>query len=582
LHFYPISVREAKHRWPEFKDEIKPDQEFFKELGDERRELASGGSSDKTQSLMVSISSTVKEIFNYFTGGGGLEGEEVLVVECWCHDYTKKKQIKSENKFDEVTGAMTSIQIEITEPKYTGEIRYIVACNAGKVVLEDKGNPSINPDLPAEESEKCYLYDKFPFCAVNSIKDTVNAWGISDIEQLEQLNIEMDKALSQFILFKDKSTRLKIINPTTSGVPNEDFTNYPGVVNPVSAMEGQGIRYLEPPQMPVDLQASIQLFKELFFLIGGTFDLDQAQSPGRNVIAYKAIAALMERAATMMRGKIRSYSRLIRERGRMYLSHVQNWYTEDRWITYQDKSGIEMTKKINGMNLRIPAKLTVVTGSTMPVSKVQQREEALTLFQQHAIDQEDLLDKLDWGDRTNLIQRMKQGPVGEIMGRMQAIGVPPPMLQMFQSIFQGDQKQFQSAVQSGKMPNFMLAIQQLMAQMQGQQPAGPPQDPAVQAEAALKQAQAQKTMAEIAKIDADKQLVMEQINSEKVDQQVKLEGVSFDKQNLVMQRAKTVSDVESAHKKDLAERAKIVVSAQKNRPGYNEGLGLKSNDVEQI
>jgi hypothetical protein len=173
---------------------------------------------------------------------------------------------------------------------------------------------------------------------------------------------------------------------------------------------------------------------------------------------------------------------------------------------------------------------------------------------------------------------MKQGPVGEVMKRLQGIGVPPMMLQMFQQVLSIDPKKFDSALEQGKLPSFMQAHQQLMAQMQGQ-PMQPQVDPAMQAEAGLKQAQAQKVMAETKKVDAEIALTMEQINSEKVDQQVKLAGVQFDKEKMTIERARTVADVEDAHRKDTIERGKLIVSAQKNRPGFNE-QGLESDNQE--
>lgn len=619
LHFYPMSVREAKRRWPDKADDIKPDEDVFKDLGDERRELTSQEQA-KGQSLMVSIASTIKELLNFFSGSSKLT-DEVLIVECWCKDYTLKKSKKKKkvekpapeaedggNVFDEV-------EVQTSEPKYPGNIRVITACNSGKVVLEDKGNPNVNPNLPVEEAQKTYLYDKFPFIMANSVKDTSSAWGVSDIEELEYLNIELDKAISQMIYYKDKAARLKIINPRSSGVQNEEFTNAAGFINPSNSNEAAAIRYLDVPQMPVDIQQAISLFKELFFLVAGTFELDQAQAPGKNVIAYKAIAALLERAATMMRGKIRSYSRLIRERGRMYLSHVQNFYTEDRWITFTDRAGVEITKKINGTKLRIPAKLTVVSGSTMPISKVQQREEALALFQQRAIDQEDLLDKLEWSGRNDIIARMKQGPVGQAMAKLAQIGVPQPLLQVFGQVIMAEPDKIQKAMQDGQLPQFAQIMQQMQAQAQGKPPAQPPVDPAVQAEAQLKQAQAKKVLAEIQKVDADRSLVIEKINTEKVDQMVKQAGVQFDQEQMKVNRAKTVAEIEKQSEEAGIQRVEMArsieaqrhsenmdkvgmgkdiaaqrhgqemdkanfVSSQENRPGFNES-GMKSDNKEE-
>ena len=39
LHYYPISLNEARRRWPEKASQIKPDEDILKELGDERQDI---------------------------------------------------------------------------------------------------------------------------------------------------------------------------------------------------------------------------------------------------------------------------------------------------------------------------------------------------------------------------------------------------------------------------------------------------------------------------------------------------------------------------------------------------------------
>ena len=646
FHFWPMTVREAKRRWPKFENKIKPDAEVLKDLGGERREI--GSEEKKGEGYSTTISSTIKDVFNFLTGKSvSEEGDELLAIECWCKDYTEKKSTTKNGKpamedeaddlsepgeepgnvFDEVEDE-TKVT---TEPLYPGNIRYIVILNSGKLVVEDRPNPNINPELPQEEAQKTYLYDKYPFSMVVSVKDTSCAWRGTDLDQLKEMNLELDKAISQMILLKDAAVRQPIILPRSCGVSSDDLTNYAQVIEPSNANEAAAIRRLEPPQIPADVINITNLFKEFFFLVAGTFELDQAQQPGKSVIAYKAIAALLERAATMQRGKIRAYSRLIRERGRMFVSHVQNFYTEDRWITYQGPDGKEISKQINGKNLRIPAKLTVVTGSTMPTSRIQQREEAIELYKMQIIDRPAVLDKLDVSDRNDILRRMEMGPVGQAMQKLQAIGVPPQLLQVFTQVIQAEPEKIEKALKAGQLPQFAQIMQQMQAQAQGQPPQQPQVDPATQAEAQLKQAQEQKTMAEIQKIDAERALVIEKINTEKVDQQVKIAGVEFDKEQMEVNRAKTVAEIEKQSQeagiqrvemarsieaqrhsenmdkvgmgKDIAaqrhgqemereglaredkvqkhteemDKANLEVSNQKNRPGWNE-KGLKSNN----
>ena len=221
-------------------------------------------------------------------GEGKGESDELLIVEAWSKDYTMLKEqslqvIDPENPDEPIKLSIDSpeamaiiesneIEYEIItteQPKYKGFIRVITTCNGGKVVLSDRSNPNINPNLPDEEAQKTYLYDKFPFSLTASVTDPNNAWGMSDFEQLEGLQTEINKALSQYTLVKDKVARLKLINPSKSGVPNSQLTNYPGILNPTNVLEGAGIRYLDPPKMPIDLLKAVDLYKDFFFLVRG-------------------------------------------------------------------------------------------------------------------------------------------------------------------------------------------------------------------------------------------------------------------------------------------------------------------------
>ncbi|MFH2076515.1 MAG: hypothetical protein ABIJ57_14415, partial [Pseudomonadota bacterium] len=423
----------------------------------------------------------------------------------------------------------------------------------------------------------------------NSVKDTSNAYGLSDYEQLEALNMEVNKALSQFVVEKDRSARKKLIVPKSCGVPAEHFTNYVGIVEPISAMEGQGIRWLETPPAGVDYEKAIATFKDFFFLISGTFELDQAQVKGRDVIAYKAIAALLERAATMMRGKIRSYSRLIRDRGRMYLSHVMNFYTEERWITFTDQDGKEASKPIIGSSLVMPAKLTVVSGSTMPISRVQQREEALALAEKGFIDQTELLDKLDWSNRSEVVKRMMAGPLGAVLEKLMKAQVPEPILDYIKAVGLADPKDLQKALEKGEIPPFMAFMQQIMAQGQGQQP-GP------DAAQTAQMGEMKKIEAEITKIAADIELIQEKAVTERVNQTVSLAGVDFDSESMKLKRAEVVHQMEEDAKEhqDAGMKAGMDFAAgvhktetgasvarekvdKAGKAGFNE-RGMKSNN----
>jgi hypothetical protein len=382
LHFTSVSLREAARRWPHAADKLTSDASILAQLGDGRREAVLGDGS--RQGLFGRFGEVVKAIVG--AGGGiGPSEDATLVCECWVRDYT----------------------MDGDAPRYPGFIRCVTVAGAGEVVLDDRPNPSINPALSPTEAMAAYLYDRFPFALANSLTDPASLWGASDFEQLAELQLEVNKCLSQLTYHKDRCARPKIVNPRDSGVANAAFTNRQGIINPASMAAAQGIRYLEFTNNTKDIESVLGIYRELFSQISGIGEVERATASDHPVIAYKAIAALIEQASTLLRGKIRNYSRLIRERGRMFLSHMQNWYTEQRWISFTE-NGRATAVPIHGAKCRIPARLTVVSGSTMPVSRVQQREEALALYQMGAIDRRDLLEKLDWSSRAGVLERMEE------------------------------------------------------------------------------------------------------------------------------------------------------------------------------
>ena len=524
LYYYPVNIRELRRDYPDKREDIKPDEDIVKELGDERLEAT--GQARGAQGILTTFANVVKNMINF----GGREhhpSEETLVCECWTRDFTMEEIPELVENPD--TGEMIETGFTTTKMKYPGGIRYVLVCSGGAVVLDDRPNPSINPDIPEELTAQTFLFDRYPFSMANSVKDTITAWGMDDFQQLDDLQVEFNKALSQWTNYSAKALRLKLLNPTTSGVDNKDLTTGPSVVRPTSP--NHGIAWLDPPQPPIDVMQTIELWKDLFFMLAGTFELDQAKAPGREVIAYKAIAALLERAATMLRGKIRAYSRLIRDRGRMYISMVQNWYTEERWIT-TEQDGEDVSEPVLGIELIMPAQLTVVSGSTLPQSKVQQREEAITLYREGAIDNEALLKAMEYPDRKEIINRMKQGPFGELFARMSAMGVPEEILMLLNEVAQMDEKEFERELEQGAVPQIPMGQDLEM-----------PED-------SLGEAEVRKIDAEIDKLQAEVDKLKAEAEEKMAEAEAKRAGIQYDEEQQKIERAKAVAALEAARQGD--------------------------------
>ena len=426
--------------------------------------------------------------------------------------------------------------------------------------------------MPDDVKQKSYLYSRFPFSHTQSNTDPVSPFGISDYEQLEQLNMGLNKAVTQFVNFKDKASHLKQVNPRNTGVPNDDFTNQDGILNPTNHIVAQAIRYVNPPVMSQDIPAAIQMFQGFFNNVAGTFsDVMQGQKQGTNVVAAKAIAMLLEQASLMMSGKLHNYTKMIRERGRMYLSLASNFYSGDRWVTIS-KDGKKEPTQVTRELLQSPIRLSVINGSTMPVSRIQEREEALTLLKAGAIDQEEILRLFDIPNRRQIIKRMQTPLIQQWLAKLAAIQVPKSLLQLFMQVAQMDDKEIQKALEEHVLPAFPEILQKLIQASQGQQDQQQiQQQQAQQIQEQMQQLQLAEQQAKVKELEAKALLAQEKAASEKIDQEVKIQGINFDKEKLKMTRAEVISKL-----RNTAEKGSVTGTGGAE---YNE-RGLKSNNQE--
>ena len=574
FYFYPMTIRESRRKWPKYAHLIKPDTEIMKELGDERRTIH-GGKSGGGRGWLSEVLGTVYRMFGTDSAQWG-EDEKCLICCCYVKDYSVRE---TETQGDEILDDQQRGTGQYTPAKgkayaYKGNIRYAVSCNGGELTLEDRDNPNVNPSLPEELVKQTYLWDKFPFTLVQSEIDTSTIWGPPDAEQLEGLQVEMNKLLTRLNMFADKATRLKLKNPSSSGVPDSHLTNRPGIVKPKNAMESKGIEWLQPPAFPMDLKVIFDIFKELFYALGGA-ELQFLQQQGQGEIAYKTVAALLERIAVMLLGKEASYGKLCRERGRMVTSHVQNFYTNERMIPFKDpETGQDTVKGIVGENLIVPMKLTVVSGSTMPVSRIAELEQAIKLREMGDIDQEEHLKKHNWQDYKTVIKRMQAGPFAALLEMLRKIGTPEPLLQVMQGLQSVDPKKFEQAVQSGELPTF----EDLIAGTEE----GEETNPVDQADAELKKAQAQKTMAEAENAIANRDLTKEKVITERLIQLTKATGMKLDEEKIKIERAKIVSDMENKRVDGLSKMSKTSEFGEKKSPSqgsFRERGRVSNNDL---
>lgn len=535
LQLKPMTVRAAKRENPDHADDIKPDSEILNEVSREET-IKTDVVYDYTQELGDNVWNGV--------GMAGeddlLDTEKTLIVEAWVKDYSGE---------------------------YPGNIRMIEVCSAGSVVLNDVPNPNVNPMMEDELSRMLYLYDKFPFFAEQSIANPNSVWGGTDFDHLAQLNEDMDKLLTFFNIIAEESVKLKLKNPSDSGVEDDDLdAGGPVVVKPHTASSGAGIGYVDPPQVPQVFPAGISLFRELFFLVAPAADISQAQTVGQDIISGKGLAMIQEMQNADHTDEQLSVEACMVEVGRMRCSLIQAFQVKEKLFTYVD-DGEEKEAAISAQMLQMPIKISVVPGSTLPVSKMYKRAETQELYEKKMIDLEESLERLEVDNRKTILARMKAGPRGEFMAKLKAIlPVPAETLQAIEKIMAMDTKEFEAAVKKGE-------IGQIQLPREGADDAKQTQQKLTQDKLATENAKILKEMekvtAEIQKIRAETAKVQAETAKVSTDTEIGVEGAKRDKEKLEIERAKAVSDIKT---KTTGE------SFTDNTPaGYNE-RGMTSNN----
>jgi hypothetical protein len=454
-----FEISEIKRIWPDTSKDVQGEKEWSKLFGKDREDVRGGSISESKHS---------DNLPNNWTTGDGkdirIEGiKRAMIVECFLRDYTMEdimdvvplETLEDGEPLRDEDGEVVPqidddgkplMQKVGEKPKYPGFIRVIHVTNNGKIVLDDIPNPSINPNLPEEVTQNTYLYDKFPHIKGESYSDDTNFWKYSIVEQIEILVLEINKKVSQIAAHIDRTVRPPLIIPRSAGIHDHEISNLPGQKwKPTNHIASQHIRYMQVPSLPTDFYKYLELLLKLVDVISGIHDVTEGRKPA-GVTAASAIMALQEKAETIFREKIRNLDLLIEERGRMYLSLSQNWRTSAQTIQMSGKDISAFTEFPEFTGQDIPPdneySFEVVAGSTMPKSMFAMREQAIQLYQSGAIDQREILTVFEWPRMEEVVQRMAQGPLGQLLERMETAGVEPNVLELVEYIGSMDDNEF--------------------------------------------------------------------------------------------------------------------------------------------
>jgi hypothetical protein len=190
-----------------------------------------------------------------------------------------------------------------------------------------------------------------------------------------------------------------------------------------------GIRFLELPAPPAWLFQALDVLVRFFDRTSQIEDVDRGDAPA-GIIAASAIQMLQERAAVLIRAKIRAVDSLVRNRGRCFISFLQNFHVEEEMVnvsgTPLPMRGIDF---VGGEFAYV-----VESGSTVIKTEAEERRMAVDLFGVGAIDQRALLETVKFPNWRDIVERMNQaGPLEQAMQIMIDAGMPEEfVVQLYQ------------------------------------------------------------------------------------------------------------------------------------------------------
>jgi hypothetical protein len=407
-------------------------------LGEDREDNRPGVS--KKDSLNTSSTMYGAKTMHSRQNSRGSE-DRALVVELWVRDNsTEEEPIVDEegNPVFDLDEEGNEIPRTTTKKLYPGGIRVITVTNEGALVLSDMANPNVNTEIPWDQQTNAYLFNHLPYWSAVSYRDTTSFWGFAAAEQVGDLAEKMAEILSRMYRYLARVMLPPLVLPQDTGLTEDDVNNGPGLIlTPISSQSGNGIHYLEVPSLPSDTVRLFEMLMGVFDRVYQIEDADRGDTPNR-VVAASAIVALQERNEVLMRHKIRSVDYLIRQRGRAAISHLQTF-----GVTTEPIKVDEQITGIRGLDLLgRKFQYVVESGSTITQTSLQVQEQALDLLKLGAIDNQALLETLNFPGWRRIVERMAESGDALDQAAQQFVAAGVPQETVMQLLELARQQQF--------------------------------------------------------------------------------------------------------------------------------------------
>lgn len=355
-----------------------------------------------------------------FQSGGIDDYKNVEILEVWVTDDTVEEYqmtVKGKDGGEDQT-------VTETRRKYPNG-RLITILPGCKVVLQDAESP--------------YNDGRFPYVKYVANRKSRKFYGFGAVSPLIETQELLNKSAAVIVDYLNTMANPCWVVDANSGVDPEMLTNQIGLC--VVKNPGTDVRREAAAPLPKEVFSMYQMWQQLADQISGINDVTQGRRP-QGITAAEAIQTMQEAAQTRIRLMERNLQVALSRLGELVISRIMQFYSEPRvvriagddtqWASFfefyietspdglyqmhrNDYTYDEQTKQYSPRGWKSVGRPTkglfsvqVHGGTSLPYLRERRGELAMRLRQMQVIDDQELLESLDWPRREEIEKRMSE------------------------------------------------------------------------------------------------------------------------------------------------------------------------------
>lgn len=238
-------------------------------------------------------------------------------------------------------------------------------------------------------------------------------WGLSLVEMLSSPQEAINRILGALQQNVELVGNPVFLESTRSGIQRTQLTNKPGTRLTVN--DGGKAEWLQPPQVHQMMPELLRYYLQRMEAVSGLSAVTKGGSSGGRQ-AQGVVDAMREAAFVRIRMALRNLEYTLRDSGYKKAALICENYTTPRIVAIVGPTGNKTSLAIKGRHFYTPGpngstpmkfQLLVNAGSAGHTSRKVREDQAVMLFTLGAIDEDALLEALDFPNRQVVAERVK-------------------------------------------------------------------------------------------------------------------------------------------------------------------------------